>query len=189
MNVRTVCLGLLTFGEASGYDIKKHVEAGFAQFFATGFGSIYPALASLADEGLASVRPATGAGAGRPARKVYRITPAGRRALRAALASCEPTHRLRSEFMALLYFSQLVPPARLRTVLDAQLAGMRQELARMRRTGCPGEQEWPGSVRFVQGLGIALLETTTAYLGTHRHLIETTPASSRAATNRRRRAR
>jgi DNA-binding PadR family transcriptional regulator len=189
VDVRTVCLGLLTFGEASGYDIKKHVEAGFSQFFATGFGSIYPALASLADEGLASVRPATGAGAGRASRKVYRITPAGRTALRSALASCEPTHRLRSEFMALLYFSQLVPPARLRTVLDTQLARMQGELARMRRTGCPGEQQWPGSVRFVQGLGIALLETTTAYLDSHRHLIETPAAPARAGRNRRRSAR
>lgn len=189
MDVRTVCLGLLTFGEASGYDIKKHVEAGFAQFFATGFGSIYPALASLAEDGLASVRPATGATAGRPSRKVYRITPAGRKALRAALASCEPTHRLRSEFMALLYFSQLVPPARLRSVLDAQLARMRADLVRTRRTECPGEPEWPGGVRFVQGLSIALLETTTAYLTANRHLIEGPPAPVSAASPRRRRAR
>jgi hypothetical protein len=59
----------------------------------------------------------------------------------------------------------------------------------MRRTGCPGEQQWPGSVRFVQGLGIALLETTTAYLDSHRHLIETPAAPARAGRNRRRSAR
>lgn len=173
MDVKTVCLGLLTFGEASGYDIKKHFEAGFDHFFSTGFGSIYPALAALAAEGHA--RCTSVPQSGRPDRKVYRITPAGERALRAALATCEPGHKLRSELLALLYFAHLVPPGRVREVLDAQLAQMRDGLARMKRTGCPGEHEWPGSVRFVQGFGIALLEAATRYTAKNRHLLEAPP--------------
>ena len=170
MDVKTVCLGLLTFGEASGYDLKKHFEAGFDHFFSTGFGSIYPALAALAADGHA--RCTAVPQSGRPDRKVYRITPAGERALRQALATCEPGHKLRSELLALLYFAHLVPPERVRTLLDAQLAQMREGLARMKRTGCPGEHEWPGSVRFVQGFGIALLEAATRYTAKNRHLLE-----------------
>ncbi len=75
MDVKTVCLGLLTFGEASGYDLKKHFDAAFEHFFSTGYGSIYPALASLAEEGLADCTAVPQAG--RPDRKVYRITAAG----------------------------------------------------------------------------------------------------------------
>jgi PadR family transcriptional regulator AphA len=177
MDVKTVCLGFLTFGEASGYDIKKHFEASFDHFFSTGFGSIYPALAALAEEGLASCTSVPQAG--RPDRKVYRITPAGEAALRETLATCEPAHKVRSELLAVLYFSEL---------LDAQLANMRQGLARMKRTGCPGEQEWPPSVRFVQGFGIALLEAAAEYTARHRHLLEHQPPARRAAAKTRRRA-
>lgn len=186
MDVKTVCLGLLSFGEASGYDIKKHFEAGFDHFFATGFGSIYPALGALAGAGLASCKSI--AQSGRPDRKVYRITAAGEAALRRALMTSEPTHRVRSELLAVLYFSNLMPRERVSSLLDAQLGSMQQELSRMRRTGCPGEPEWPGSVRFVQGFGIALLEAAMRYTARNRHLLEASPAPRRAATRARRSA-
>ena len=44
MDVKTVCLGMLTDGEASGYDLKKKFESSFGHFFAAGYGSIYTAL-------------------------------------------------------------------------------------------------------------------------------------------------
>jgi DNA-binding PadR family transcriptional regulator len=56
MDVKTVCLGMLNDGEASGYDLKKHFESTFAHFFAAGYGSIYPALSSLAEAGLVNCR-------------------------------------------------------------------------------------------------------------------------------------
>lgn len=173
MDVKTVCLGLLHFGEASGYDIKKHFEASFDHFFPSGFGSIYPALAALAAQGLAECKSV--AQRGRPDRKVYRITPAGEAALRRVLGSCEPGHRLRSEFLALLYFADLVPPARVRELLDARMSEMQQTLARMRHTGCPGEADWPPGVRFVHGFGIALLDAAVGYMRRNRHLLEATP--------------
>ena len=52
MDVKTVCLGMLTDGAASGYDLKKQFESTFGHFFAAGYGSIYPALSSLAGQGL-----------------------------------------------------------------------------------------------------------------------------------------
>ena len=54
MDVKTVCLGILTEGPASGYDLKKEFESTFGHFFAAGYGSIYPALSSLAEQGLVS---------------------------------------------------------------------------------------------------------------------------------------
>lgn len=176
MDVKTVCLGLLTFGEATGYDLKKHFEASFDEFFSTGFGSIYPALAALADDGLAECTAVPQEG--RPSRKVYRITPAGEAALRSTLASCNPGHKMRSELLALLYFSDLVPPERVRALLDSRIAQMQHGLARMRATGCPGEQRWPNSVRFVQGFGVALLEAATDYMTRNRHLLEPAVAKS-----------
>jgi DNA-binding PadR family transcriptional regulator len=170
MDVKTVCLGLLTFGDASGYDIKKHFEATVDHFFATGFGSIYPALASLADEGL--VTCTTVPQEGRPERKVYRITPAGDVVLRRALASEEPNHRVRSELLALLYFAHLVPPQRISQRMDERIAAMDVALRQMRSSACPAEHRWPSSVRFVQGFGAALLEAGINYMKQNRHLLE-----------------
>jgi len=39
MDVKTLCLGVLNRGEASGYEIKKQCEEGpFSHFYAAGFG-------------------------------------------------------------------------------------------------------------------------------------------------------
>ena len=57
MNVRTLCLGILSVGEASGYEIKKEIEEGlFSHFIDASFGSIYPALTQLNAEGLVTLR-------------------------------------------------------------------------------------------------------------------------------------
>ena len=56
MDVRTICLGILTRGDATGYEIKKTVEEdGYRHFAEASFGSIYPALNRLTEEGLVSV--------------------------------------------------------------------------------------------------------------------------------------
>jgi DNA-binding PadR family transcriptional regulator len=175
MDVKTVCLGLLSFGEASGYDLKKHFESTIDHFYSTGFGSIYPALAALADEGFVTCTAVPQEG--RPDRKVYRITPAGEAALRETLATCEPMHKTRSEFLALLYFAHMVPPDRLRELIDGRIAGMQQGLERLNASACPARHSWPASVQFVQGFGAALLEAAVRYLRENRHLLETPPAT------------
>lgn len=176
MDAKTVCLGLLTFGEASGYDLKKHFEATIDHFFATGFGSIYPALASLAEDGL--IESIDASSEGRPGRKAYRITPAGESALKARLATSDPSHKVRSELLALLYFAHLVPAARISEIIDARIASMEAGLRELRGSGCPGEHKWPGSVRFVNGFGAALLQAAVQYMKENRHLLEERRGSS-----------
>jgi PadR family transcriptional regulator AphA len=62
MDVRTICLGILTRGDATGYEIKKLFEDdGYQHFVEASFGSIYPALNRLTEEGLVSVRQAAAA--------------------------------------------------------------------------------------------------------------------------------
>ena len=52
MNIRTLCLGILSFREATGYEIKKMVEDGmFSHFIDASYGSIYPALTQMLNEG------------------------------------------------------------------------------------------------------------------------------------------
>ena len=84
MNVRTLCLSILYNGEASGYDIRRMcTEEEFAYFVEASYGSIYPALAKLEEDGLVTSR--TEQQDGKPAKKIYSITDAGRDAFVAAL--------------------------------------------------------------------------------------------------------
>lgn len=181
MDVKTVCLGLLSLGEASGYDLKKHFESSIDQFYATGYGSIYPALAALAAEGLVSCE--TIGQPGRPERKVYRITPQGEAHLRRALAAAEPEHRVRSELLVLFYFAHLLPPERIAGLIDERIAQMEATVRRLRSTNCPAEHQWPASVRFVHGFGAAQLESAVRYMRENRHLLDPSATPQRDGGN------
>ncbi|NJO12240.1 MAG: PadR family transcriptional regulator [Gammaproteobacteria bacterium] len=172
MDVKTVCLGMLTFGEATGYDLKKHFEGTFEHFFATGFGSIYPALASLAEDGLVTCTEV--AQDGKPARKVYRITSEGERILHSTLEGTRPAHKMRSEFLAMLYFAHLLSPQKLAAVLDQKLGEFDRALALLEDPRCPEHHHWPASVRFVSGFGSAMLTAAREYILANRHLLENT---------------
>ncbi|CAN0535043.1 unnamed protein product, partial [Laminaria digitata] len=105
MDVKTLCLGVLSRSEATGYEIKKQCEEGpFAYFYAAGFGSIYPALNALKNENLISVKEV--AQDGKPAKKVYSITADGRHALIQALEEPPAPDRLRSDFLFRMFFGQ-----------------------------------------------------------------------------------
>ena len=174
-----MCLGLLSFGEASGYDLKKHFASTVDHFFATGFGSIYPALAALAEQGLVTCSTATHEG--RPERKIYRITAQGETELRQMLLVSNPGHKVRSEFLAVLYFAHLLPPAHLAQLLDSRIAGMEAGLRRLHATDCPEEHRWPNSVRFVQGFGAAMLAAGVDYMRNNRHLLQEPRRRGRSA--------
>ena len=115
MDVKTLCLGVLTFGEHTGYEIKKHFEASFSHFFAAGYGSIYPALAKLTEQGLVSCTDVEQDK--KPDKKVYALTVAGRAALIGELSSTYPNHKIRSVFFVLLYFAKLLSDSDLTRVL------------------------------------------------------------------------
>ena len=119
MDVKTLCLGVLTLRDMTGYEIKKHFEESFAHFFVAGYGSIYPALSELTRTGMVSCQDV--AQDKRPDKKVYRITEAGRAQLGQALAQTPPRHKVRSEFLVLMYFAHLMTPERLAEVLDERV--------------------------------------------------------------------
>jgi DNA-binding PadR family transcriptional regulator len=178
MDVKTLCLGVLTFGEATGYDIKRYFEDAFSHFFVAGFGSIYPALADLAREGMVTCREEAGE-TQRPARKVYGITQAGHARFLEVLAGTEPRHKVRSEFLVLLYFAHLLTPRQLEAIVSRRLADVDRDLALIERFEheCPDP---PAGIRLVAGLGRAVLETTRDYLGEHAEMLLGEPAANPA---------
>ena len=171
MDIKTLCLGVLTQGEASGYDIKKHFECVFSHFYVAGFGSIYPALAELARDGLVECREEPQPN--RPDRKVYALTQAGREHFQKALVSTPPRHRIRSEFFVLLHFAHLLPGERLREILDERLGDisrMVQELQRVLTEHDNGEcsGEMTPAQRFEVELAYATIKAHRDYIVANR---------------------
>jgi len=73
-------LGLLTKQPMSGYDIKRFLKSLSWLIDSPSFGSIYPTLRALREDGLVTVEVVPRQG--KPRRKIYTITEAGRQALR-----------------------------------------------------------------------------------------------------------
>ena len=180
MDVKTVCLGMLTDGEASGYDLKKHFESTFAHFFAAGYGSIYPALSSLAAAGLVDCREIPQDG--KPDRKVYRITNAGREHLLAALDNPKPGHKVRSEFLATMCFAHLMSAEQIETVVQNRMDEIEHYIAMFNEFEDCGMDDWSKGMQFVCGFGKAMIEAKKRYIEENKHLLTEQPAAPRAAT-------
>ena len=163
MDVKTLCLGVLTEQDHTGYEIKRCCEEVFRHFFVAGFGSIYPALAELQRDGL--VTSVSVEQKKRPDKKIYRITAAGRRALAEELVQTPPRHKVRSEFLTLMYFAHLLPPERVDAVLGEMIERFEQtlveELDLFDSEDAPSEPT-PGQ-RFALGYGRTVLTAALAY--------------------------
>lgn len=77
MSTRLVILGLLRERPLYGYEIKHIIEEHMGDWTSIAFGSIYFALAKLAEENFVK-KVATEQEGNRPSRSVYQITQAGR---------------------------------------------------------------------------------------------------------------
>jgi len=181
MDVKTVCLGMLTDGAASGYDLKKQFESSFAHFFAAGYGSIYPALSSLADKGLVSCERVPQEG--KPDRKVYEITDDGKTFLLKALENPAPSHKLRSEFLATMCFAHLMPPETVRTVLNTRIEDCECFTKMIADIQPDHTDDWPPGMHFVAGFGKAMTAAMKKYVEENRHLL-TEEQHSRSSTGR-----
>ena len=164
MDVKTLCLGVLCLGEASGYEIKKHFEDAFRHFYPASFGSIYPALRRLTDTGLVTCTVV--AQEGRPDKKVYRITAAGRAVFLEALTEAEPAHRVRSEFLVQMYFAELFTPAGLDAVMARRAADLRTQLGVLDALAAGGE--FGGGPGFTLGYGRTVLRAGLEYIEAQR---------------------
>ncbi len=165
MDVKTVCLGMLTDGEASGYDLKKKFESSFGHFFAAGYGSIYPALASLAQSGLLDCREVPQEG--KPDRKVYRINARGMRYLLRALDKPDPSHKVRSEFLATICFAHLMTAEQIQAVLGSRIVEIERYLELFDEFESAGMEERPSGMVFAVGLGRCLMTAMKKYVETH----------------------
>jgi DNA-binding PadR family transcriptional regulator len=141
-------LGLVAFGEASGYDLARLAARSVAHIWTPSQSQIYKTLPRLAARGLTRTREVEQRG--RPDKAVYRITRKGRDVLRRWLDEVdeEPASG-RVVFPLKLFFSDFASPG----TAQSQLAAYRSYLARrleryeeLRTGGRLLESDLPGLV-------------------------------------------
>jgi DNA-binding PadR family transcriptional regulator len=169
MDVKTLCLGVLSRGEATGYEIRKQLSEGpFSHFWEAGYGSIYPALNWLSEHGL--VRCTAMEQEKRPDKKVYAIAQKGRLVLHDALMQPPARDRVRSDFCFIAFFGHLLPARRLEALIVERIGLLRATLERMQACAA-GLEARPGGERFMHGLGRAVYQAELDYLEENRHVI------------------
>lgn len=152
MDINNLCLGALCLTNASGYEIKKMFEESFSHFQAVSFGSVYPALARLSEQGLVNFREETQEK--RPTKKVFSITQQGRDYFFDHLMKTEPAEQYRSDFMVLMMFAHLLPAERLEQIMRTQIKHIGTELEILKGISTQGHELTPG-MHFTLEYGIA----------------------------------
>ena len=139
MDVKTILLGSLYDKSMSGYDLKKLFSLSFAFFSGLSYGSIYPALKKLEQEGLITMQLEIQENA--PNRKVYTITQEGRQVFLESLKSPFGLQGVKNVFlMRLFFFEHLSQDERLAAAHDyleqvrsvaEHLEGLRPQIERV----------------------------------------------------------
>ncbi|MGO8879288.1 MAG: helix-turn-helix transcriptional regulator [Desulfomonilaceae bacterium] len=111
MDIQSVLLGFLVRKSMTGYDLKKAFSISFSFFSGLSYGTIYPALKKMEQQGLVSKRLEIQDGI--PNRKIYTITEAGRKSFLESLKSPFALEQPKSSFlMRLFFFAHLTPEER-----------------------------------------------------------------------------
>jgi DNA-binding PadR family transcriptional regulator len=125
-------LGLLTFGEQSGYELKKAAEAGVGYVWTAAKSQIYAVLPRLVADGFATSRRVEQDR--RPDKQVYRITKRGRQAFHDWLQEpIEERAGVRSPLMLKLFFGAQMPVDVLAAHIERKREVVAEELADYRR--------------------------------------------------------
>lgn len=165
MDVKTLCLSVLYDAEATGYDIRKLcVEGECSYFVEASYGSIYPALGRLEADGLVTGR--TEQQHGKPAKRIYAITEAGRRAFLDSLFEPLREDDFRSEFLLFARFASELPASLVSQRLQERLRLIDDKLGELDRLA--QEHSHPADA-WVLAYGRACLAIARKHIETHMH--------------------
>jgi DNA-binding PadR family transcriptional regulator len=125
--MRFPLLALLANGPAHGYELKQAMEQQFGSVLPPlNAGQIYTTLSRLERDGLVDDDPV--AQNGRPNKRVYQLTEAGRMELRGWVADATPAARLKDDFFVKLVLARAAGIADPLELIDRQRATYLQAL-------------------------------------------------------------
>ena len=119
-------LGFLEYQPMSGYDLKKYFDQSITHFWSATQSHIYKALENLEKDGFveSQIIPQTG----KPNRKQYQITAAGRAELRRWVATPLPIETQREAWLIQVFFAHGITNAEIAHLFEERIQAMRQHL-------------------------------------------------------------
>ncbi|MBN1657536.1 MAG: PadR family transcriptional regulator [Anaerolineae bacterium] len=155
-----VLLGLLMSGPQHGYELYQDLSEDLGRVWQIGLSQAYARLKQLEEAGLVTsqVEPQEG----RPARKVYRLTPEGRDLFLEWVRQPVPYLRhIRVEFLARLYFYRRLSLHGLDELVAKQKGVCQEQIERFARMANEAEEEFR---RLVLEFRVGQLEAVVAWL-------------------------
>lgn len=157
-----MCLGILSRGPASGYEIKRELEDGMLScLFDAGFGSIYPALKKLHDSGF--IELTTTPENGRGDAKYYNITSTGVETFKQSLMQKRGKDKIKSPTMLAMFFGSLLTEDYLVRIQKEYLHFYQDFLANILECKKEIEKASP-SEKYIMGMGEAVLNAKIKYM-------------------------
>lgn len=127
MPLARAILGFLEYQPMSGYDLKKYFDQSIAHFWSATQSHIYKALDTLEKEGRveSQIIPQEG----KPNRKVYSITDAGRAELQRWITTPLPVEIPRQAWLIQIFFAHDASNAELVRLFEQRIANLRDYLS------------------------------------------------------------
>jgi len=119
-------LGFLEYQPMTGYDLKKYFDQSITHFWSSTQSHIYKALENLEIDGLveSQIIPQ----AGRPNRKEYQITDAGRGELRRWVSTPLPLEAEREAWLIQVFFAHGITNAQIAALFEQRIAALKASI-------------------------------------------------------------
>ena len=191
MALREVILTVLSRGEMTGYEITRDFDDVLAYFWRASHQQVYRELSRLSDDGCVTHELVKQAG--KPNKKVYRLTDRGRAELERWVAAETEPPRPQYDLLVKLLAAPTVGPKTLLREIERQQAFTSAVLAefRAKRDVClamPRERfgEHEEVLYLALRRGLLLVEAQSRWLGETREYFETGALEGRSARKRKR---
>lgn len=133
MPLKHAILAFLDLSPMSGYDLKKNFDHSVGHFWSASQSHIYKALEGVQQKGWAEVELVLQEG--KPNRKDYQITSAGRAELRRWLITPLPLEPVREAWLIQIFFSHGLSNEEIAQLLESRMDAMRAGLEALRAEG------------------------------------------------------
>ena len=127
MSLKHALLGLLTHQPMTGYELKQFFDSTVQHFWNAELSQIYPTLKTIEEQGWVEKHVAQQDG--RPDRKIYELTDAGRDEFVRWAREAVPPADLRDAFMIKVFFGNEIPVEDLLVLLRRQMEEHQKMLA------------------------------------------------------------
>ncbi len=159
-------LGLLHDAPMHGYELRKRLNAALGAFRALSYGTLYPALRGLLDEGLiAAQEPAPGLPPGTRARIVYELTAEGKERFQELVGRADRAATDDDAFdVRLAFFGRTEAGVRMR-ILEGRRSRLEERLATIRAASVANRERMDAWTAALQRHGEESAEREVRWLG------------------------